>query len=65
MKKNAILERITPKDSNKSIWKRLDILPRLLCLVLALIVWLLVVNTQDFTDKKPIEDASGITEVVS
>ncbi len=65
MKKNAILDRIAPKASGKSLWKRLDVFPRLLCLLLALIVWLLVVNTQDFSDQKPLEDASGITEVAS
>ena len=27
--------------------KKLDLLPRLLCILLALIVWLLVVNVQD------------------
>lgn len=47
MKKNIVGHMMTPKVSKKTFWKRLDLIPRLLCLLLALLVWLLVANAKN------------------
>lgn len=46
MKKNAIGHMMTPKETVKKRLRRWDILPRLLCLLLAMLLWLLIVNTR-------------------
>ena len=42
MKKNVIAHMTAPKRGKLSLFRRLDILPRILCLLLALLIWLAV-----------------------
>ena len=37
---------MAPKETVKKRLRRWDILPRLFCLLLAMLLWLLIVNTQ-------------------
>jgi hypothetical protein len=37
---------MAPKETVKKRLRRWDILPRLLCLLLAMLLWLLIVNTR-------------------
>lgn len=61
MKKNVVAPHMTaPKESAKSRFRRLDILPRLLCLLLALVLWLVIVNTQDLNKDSDPGDASAV-----
>lgn len=46
MKKNVIGHMMAPKEKAKSRFRRWDILPRLLCLLLAMMLWLLIANAQ-------------------
>lgn len=46
MKKNAIGHMVAPKESAGSKIRRWNLLPRLLCLLLAVLFWLLVVNVK-------------------
>ena len=46
MKKNVVGHMMTPKVSKKTKFKSLGIFSRLLCLLIAIVVWLLVVNIQ-------------------
>ena len=57
MKKNIIGHMLAPKSTKRAKWQRLDLLPRLLCLLLAFIIWLLVVNVM--TPSTPAADDSG------
>ena len=43
-RKNVIGHMTAPKLSAKSWIRRLDLLPRLLCILLAVVIWLLVVD---------------------
>ena len=61
MKKNIVGHMMAPKVSKKTLWKRLDLIPRLLCLLLALLVWLLVANAKN--DEKPADN--GADQVVA
>ena len=53
MKKNVVGHMMSPKISKKTRLKRLDLFSRFLCLLIALIVWLLVVNIQSETTSGP------------
>ena len=44
MKKNAIGHMMMRKESAVSFLRRLHVLPKLLCLLSAVIIWLLIVN---------------------
>ena len=44
MKKNVVGHMATPKESALSRFRRLNILPRIICLLLALVIWLIIVN---------------------
>ena len=44
MKKNALVRMSSPTESVGSRFRKLNILPKLLCLLLAVILWLAVVN---------------------
>lgn len=56
MKKNIVGHMTMPKESKMTKFKRLDLFPRLLCILLALLVWLLVVNVQDLKkDQDPLQ----------
>lgn len=65
MKKNVVGDLVAPKKYEKNWFKRFDLLPRLLCVLLALVVWLLVVNTEHNDQKTPASDQVEITETAS
>lgn len=44
MKKNIVAQIAAQDQPKKTRFKRWDLLPKFLCLILAIIVWLLVVN---------------------
>lgn len=52
MKKNVIGNMTAPKGSKRSLFRRLNILPRILCLLLALLIWLAVINTLENREEK-------------
>lgn len=56
MKKNAIGHMMAPKETVKKRLRRWDILPRLFCLLLAMLLWLLIVNTQVSAKEAGAED---------
>ncbi len=47
MKKNIVGHMTSPRENKKSLLRRLDLLPRFFCLLLALLIWLAVVNVYD------------------
>lgn len=65
MKKNIVGITISQKAPKKSKWKRLDLIPRLLCLLLALIVWLLVVNFQGEAPRQDLSALQSVTQAIS
>ena len=56
MKKNAIGHMMAPKETVKKRLRRWDILPRLFCLLLAMLLWLLIVNAQVSAKKAGADD---------
>ena len=44
MKKNAIARMTSPKETVGSRFRKLNILPRLICLLLSMVIWLAVTN---------------------
>ena len=44
MKKNAVGHMMMPKESAASFLRRSHILPKLLCLLVAIVIWLCIVN---------------------
>ena len=44
MKKNAIARMMSPKETVGSRFRKLNILPRLICLLLSMVIWLAVTN---------------------
>ena len=61
MKKNPVGHMMKPKETTGSFFRSLNILPRLICLLLALAIWLLIVNL-DPNEKKVGTDQSVHTE---
>ena len=53
MKKNAIVHMSAKKETVGSWFRRWHILPRLICLLLALIIWLTVYQASGRTEKAP------------
>ncbi len=62
MKKNVIGHMTAPKESMGRRIRRWDILPRLVCLLFALIFWLLVVNVQGGAQEVPTSASLTVTE---
>ena len=60
-KKNVIGHMVASKESAKSRFRKLKLLPRLLCLLAAIVIWLLVVDTIESRDL-PKEPNLPITE---
>ncbi len=65
MKKNAIGHMTAPKESAKSRFQKLNILPRFLCICLAIFLWLLIINTEkkENDNEKETDNPYEITEV--
>ena len=64
MKKNIVGHMMMPKTSKKTFWERLDLLPRILCLLLALVIWLLVVNTSGSEQPKSDSATQTVAQTV-
>ena len=47
MKKNVIGHMTVSRTSSKTRLRRLDLFPRILCLLLAFLIWLTVANVND------------------
>ena len=62
MKKNIVGHMTAPRETKTSFFRRLDILPRILCLLLALLIWLFVVNVSDEDAKDDHTPASETVE---
>ena len=62
MKRNIIRDMTAPKGTKKTWAQRWDIVPRVLCLVLALLIWLAVEDV--FFHSEPDTDSSGNTAEV-
>ncbi len=65
MKKNAIGHMTAPKESAKTKFQKLELLPRLVCLFVAILLWLLVTNAEKKNDSGERETGNpyDITEV--
>ena len=49
-KKNVIGHMVAQKNAEKGFFRRWGIFPRICCLLLALFIWLLVMNLSESTD---------------
>ena len=47
MKKNIIGHMVAPSETRKGLFDKLDLVPRIICLLLALLIWLFVVNVYE------------------
>lgn len=54
-KKNVIGHMVASKNASKGWFQRLNILPRALCLLIAIVIWLLVVNVVPSQRSKTVE----------
>ncbi len=63
MKKNIVGHMMAPKESKMSRFKRLDLLPRFLCLLLALIIWLLIVNVENSSQDASYDSGDAISNL--
>ena len=50
MKKNPVAHMLAPREPIGGRLRRLDLWPRFLCLLLALLLWLVIVNVSGTTD---------------
>ena len=63
MKKKEIVVHMTaPKQGRVGFLKRIHLIPMLLCLLAAIIVWLFVVNLKDPTVPDPFSPETPVTE---
>jgi len=53
VKKNMVGHMVAPKETRRGFWNKLDIFARLLCLILALLIWLSVVNVDEKQSPPP------------
>lgn len=63
MKKNIIGHMMMTKKPERSLWKRLDLVPKLLCILLALMIWLLAVNVPSDETPSQGQDAQAAVQV--
>ncbi len=64
MKKNIIGHMTAPRESAGKRFRRMDLIRKFLCLVLALMIWLIIVNVTQETEIPPTPDI-GINEPLS
>lgn len=67
MKKNAIGHMVAPKETAGSRIRRWNIIPRLLCLLLAVFLWLIIVNVKNSRDVEtdmdlPLTETNAVQE---
>ncbi|MBQ9132614.1 MAG: hypothetical protein IJX62_09130 [Clostridia bacterium] len=65
MKKNVIGHMTAPKESVSGRLRRWNILPKLLCLLVALALWLVIVATQSVNDRQPQDTGADNTPTAS
>ncbi len=61
-KKNVIAHMTAPKEGKVHFLKRIQLLPLLLCLLAAIIIWLCVVNMVDRKVPEPVSPETEQTE---
>ena len=61
MKKNAVGHMIATKEPVSAKIRHWNILPKLLCLLLALLIWLTVVNFEE-RNEDPSQTNSGVSD---
>ena len=57
MKKNIIGHIVAPSDTRKGFFDKLDLVPRILCLLLALLIWLFVMNIYEDVQAEPVAES--------
>ena len=67
MKKNAIGHMVAPKETAGSRIRRWNIIPRLVCLLLAVFLWLIIVNVKNSRDVEtdmdlPLTETNAVQE---
>ena len=67
MKKNARGHMVAPKETAGSRIRRWNIIPRLLCLLLAVFLWLIIVNVKNSRDVEtdmdlPLTETNAVQE---
>ena len=62
MKKNVVGHMMAAKEPVKARLRRWDLLPRLICLLLALLIWLLIVNLNTKDNRESNERSSATIE---
>ena len=51
-KKNVIGHMAVSKDKNHKWYRRFGVIPRLICLILAILIWLVIVNANEYLTEK-------------
>ncbi len=64
MKKKVIGHMVAPKEDTRSRFRRMDVLPRFVCLLLALLIWLLIANLDQLQKEDSAID-SAVTDVAT
>ncbi|MBQ5833887.1 MAG: hypothetical protein IIW36_03655 [Clostridia bacterium] len=59
MKKNVVGHMMAPKETARNRFRRWGVLPRLFCLLLAMVLWLLIFNAKESHKELPPEDATA------
>lgn len=59
MKKNAVGHMMAPKETAKNRFRRWDILPRLCCLLLAILLWILIVDAKGSNKELPPDNTTA------
>ena len=62
MKKNAVGRVLLQKESGKKRVSALHLPARFLCLLLALVIWLAIVNLNDFSEEQDSSSEEEVTE---
>ena len=65
MKKNAIGHMMLPKESAASWLRRSHLLPKLLCLLSAIVIWLVIVNLLPTETHDTNQPSTGQLQVVA
>ena len=68
MKKKNVIGHMAVSKSREHRWdRRIGLIPRLICLLLAILIWLFVVNANEYLEEndKPAVPGSSQTETVA
>ncbi len=64
MKKNIIGHMTAPKETAGKRFRRWDLVRKLLCLLLAFMIWLIIVNVTGEGQDPPVPDMGGFEQTV-